>query len=123
MSVQKGYGVEQLRHLPDGMVVESSEGEMDTGSDAFKDTAAILETLDFFITSDTSIAHLVGALGRPTWVVLKPTPDWRWLLHRNDSPWYPPTRLFRQSQSGVWRPVFDEIEAALMTIMESPQQG
>lgn len=121
VSVQKGHGVEQLRHLPDGMIVESNDAEMDTGSDAFRDTAAILETLDLVITSDTSIAHLAGALGRPTWIVLQRTPDWRWLLHRNDSPWYPSARLFRQSESGDWGPVFDEIEAALKTTLAHAQ--
>jgi ADP-heptose:LPS heptosyltransferase len=65
--------------------------------------------MDLVITSDTAIAHLAGALGRPTWVVLKRVPDWRWFLERADSPWYPGHRLFRQQRWGDWQGVFDEI--------------
>jgi ADP-heptose:LPS heptosyltransferase len=69
--------------------------------------------LDLVITSDTSIAHLAGALGVPTWLALSAAPDWRWLLHRDDSPWYPTMRLFRQKRLGDWSSVFVEMEAAL----------
>ena len=62
----------------------------------FSDSAAMLEQLDLVITVDTSIAHLAGALGRPVWVMLAPNADWRWLLDREDSPWYPTMRLFRR---------------------------
>ena len=65
------------------------------------------------ITLDTSIAHLAGALGRPAWVVLKQVPDWRWLLDREDSPWYPTLRLFRQPAPGAWHPVFERIAGEL----------
>jgi ADP-heptose:LPS heptosyltransferase len=74
--------------------------------DAFVDVAAIMMSVDLVVTSDTAIAHLAGALGRPTWVVLKHVPDWRWLLDRDDSPWYPQMRLFRQSQRGDWDSAF-----------------
>ncbi len=68
---------------------------------------------DLVITSDTSVAHLAGALGVPVWVALKQIPDWRWLLDRSDSPWYPTMRLFRQKVRGDWNGVFAEIEDAL----------
>jgi ADP-heptose:LPS heptosyltransferase len=62
----------------------------------FSETAALISRLDLVITVDTSVAHLAGALGRPTWILLPYLPDWRWLLDRDDSPWYPTVRLFRQ---------------------------
>ena len=69
---------------------------------AFVDTAAIMQNLDLVITSDTSIAHLAGALGVPVWVVLPHAAEWRWLRQRPDSPWYPTMRLFRQLGRGDW---------------------
>ena len=77
------------------------------------DTAAIMHNLDLVISSDTSIAHLAGALGLPTWVPLPFSPDWRWLLDRSDTPWYPTMRLFRQKSTGDWQGAFVEIKAAL----------
>ncbi|MFM8398593.1 MAG: glycosyltransferase family 9 protein [Pirellula sp.] len=67
------------------------------------DTAAILHHLDWIVTSDTSMAHLAGALARPTLVLLGFTPDWRWLLDRDDSPWYPTAKLLRQKRIGEWK--------------------
>jgi tetratricopeptide (TPR) repeat protein len=92
-------------------------GEFDTEHGAFMDTAAIMMNLDLVITSDTSVAHLAGALGVQVWVALPLVPDWRWLLDRNDSPWYPTMRLFRQKQVGDWAGVFEEIEAALRELV------
>ncbi len=77
------------------------------------DTAAIMMNLDLVITSDTSVAHLAGALGVPVWVALPYVPDWRWQLDRCDSPWYPTMRLFRQKKAGDWVDVFEEIREAL----------
>jgi len=79
----------------------------------FADTAAVLVNLDLVITCDTAIAHAAGALGAPIWVALPLAPDWRWLLDRADSPWYPTLRLFRQQQPGDWAGVFDQIQTAL----------
>jgi ADP-heptose:LPS heptosyltransferase len=79
----------------------------------FADTAAAICELDLVITVDTSVAHLAGALGRPTWTLLSHTPDWRWQLDRTDSAWYPTMRLFRQPRWGDWEAVFNEIRAAL----------
>ena len=77
------------------------------------DTAAVLHNLDVFVTVDTALAHLAGGLGLPGWVALHYTPDWRWLLGRDDSPWYPTLRLFRQIRQGDWSDVFAILAAAL----------
>jgi hypothetical protein len=113
ISLQKNAGMEQLRDLPAGMKVETFGDDLDPGPDAFVDTAAIMEVLDLVITSDTAVAHLAGALGRPVWVALSHVPDWRWLLDRSDSPWYPKMRLFRQKERGDWQSVFAEMETGL----------
>jgi hypothetical protein len=68
----------------------------------FADTAALLECLDLLVSVDTSVVHLAGALGRPVWTLLAKGPDWRWMLGRTDSPWYPTMRLFRQERLGDW---------------------
>src|SRR5262249_43442415 len=83
----------------------------------FTDTAAILENLDLLVTIDTSVAHLAGALGRPVWMLLRFDACWRWLLDRNDSPWYPSMRIFRQEHPNQWesavRRVADELRRAV----------
>jgi hypothetical protein len=112
ISLQKTHGLDQLANLPGGMVVETL-GRFDEDDDAFIDTAAIMQSLDLVITSDTSTAHLAGALGRPTWVAVKHMPDWRWMLERGDSPWYPSMRLFRQPAPGDWYSVFAAMAEAL----------
>jgi tetratricopeptide (TPR) repeat protein len=117
ISLQKGEGVEHLRDLPEGMAVETLGDDYDGDEGAFLDAAAVMETLDLVISSDTSIAHLAGALGRPTWVALKHVPDWRWLLDGAESPWYPTMRLFRQRTMDDWTGVFSEIEYALRELM------
>jgi predicted O-linked N-acetylglucosamine transferase (SPINDLY family) len=117
ISLQKGAGSEQLAQLPPSMLVEVLGDEFDAGGSAFVDSAAVMKVCDLIITSDTSIAHLAGALGRPTWVALKLSPDWRWLLERPDSPWYPTLRLFRQAQRGDWQRVFDKMEAELRRLI------
>lgn len=91
--------------------------DFDAGADRFPDTAAVMQCLDLIITCDTSIAHLAGALGRPVWVVLQHAADWRWLLEREDCPWYPSMRLFRQSQRGDWPEVFGRVARALQTVI------
>lgn len=72
-----------------------------------------MASLDLVISLDTAIVHLAGAMGRPTWLGLKWVPEWRWLLDRNDSPWYPTLRLFRQRRHGDWPGVFEEMAAEL----------
>ena len=117
ISLQKNDGVEQLSRLPEGMIVETLGDDYDAGNDAFLDAAAVMDNLDLVITSDTSIAHLAGALGRPVWVALQHIPDWRWLSERPDSPWYPTMRLFRQQAPGDWTSVFSQIADALRALL------
>lgn len=82
----------------------------------YSETAAAIASLDLVICVDTSVAHLAGALGKPVWIILPYLPDWRWLLEREDSPWYPSARLYRQETPGDWRPVLDRIRADLRTL-------
>jgi ADP-heptose:LPS heptosyltransferase len=79
----------------------------------FYDTAGCLGQMDLVLSVDTSVAHLAGALGKPVWTLLPHPGDWRWLLQRTDSPWYPTMRLFRQSQSGQWQPVIARVAEEL----------
>jgi tetratricopeptide (TPR) repeat protein len=108
ISLQKGYGEEQIAQTPFGGKVLRLDG-LDNGADAFLDTAAVLTCVDLLLTSDTSIAHLGGALGVPTWVALMHEPDWRWMREGATTPWYRSMRLFRQREPGNWAPVFTEI--------------
>ena len=114
ISLHKGEGEAQLSEVPAEMKVETLGDAFDAGPHAFLDAAAVMEGLDLVVTSDTAIAHLAGALGKPTWVALPHVPDWRWQLDRSDSPWYPTLRLFRQRRIGDWAGVFAEIAAALV---------
>jgi len=124
ISLQKNFGAEQLDRKPSGMIVETPGFEFDDGADAFIDTAAMMANLDLIVTSDTSIAHLAGALGRPVWIALKHVPDWRWLLDRSDSPWYPTARLFRQTSPGDWDGVVAQMAGVLgHTVRESGRDG
>jgi hypothetical protein len=79
----------------------------------FTDTTALISQLDLVITADTSIAHLACALGKRTWIMLPFVPDWRWLLDREDSPWYPTARLFRQDTTCTWDSAIDRVRGAL----------
>jgi tetratricopeptide (TPR) repeat protein len=122
ISLQKGAGIEQLDHLPQGMRVETLGEDFDAGPDAFIDTAAAMAHVDLVITCDTSVAHLAGALGVPVWVALKNVAEWRWLRDRQDSPWYPTMRLFRQRARGDWRELFARMAAALAPLVK-PKSG
>lgn len=90
----------------------------DVGKDLrdFADTAALMEALDLVITVDTSVAHLAGALGRPVWILLPYGPDWRWMLDRTDTPWYPTARLYRQPSRGDWGAVLARVKADLAAL-------
>ena len=109
MSLQKGPGVEELQDVAGRFPVT----EVGSRLDDFMDTAAVIVNLDLVIGCDTAVVHLAGALGAPVWVALRRVPDWRWLLDRDDCPWYPTMRLFRQKQPGDWAGVFERIEDAL----------
>jgi hypothetical protein len=93
-------------------ILETGVDMQDLGPDLSATAAAIVD-LDLVITIDTSIAHLAGALGRPFWLLLSYSPDWRWLLDRDDSPWYPTARLFRQPAPGDWTSVVHEVRQEL----------
>ena len=84
----------------------------------FDDTAAVLALCDLVIAVDTSLAHLAGALGRPAWILLPFRPDWRWMLDRPDSPWYPSARLYRQSAAGDWASVVARVREDLAGMAE-----
>jgi ADP-heptose:LPS heptosyltransferase len=79
----------------------------------FADTAALVECMDLVISVDTSVAHLAGALARPLWLLLPFAPDWRWILGRDDTPWYPTARLFRQGEDRRWEPVLARVAKEL----------
>jgi hypothetical protein len=113
VSLQKGAGSEQLRAAAALCSVIDLGSRLDEEAGAFMDTAAVMKNLDLVVTADTVISHLAGALGVPVWVALPKVPDWRWLLEREDSPWYPSTRLFRQDRAGDWKSVFARIALAV----------
>jgi tetratricopeptide (TPR) repeat protein len=123
ISLQKGAALEQLRAGSGKLPVEIPGEPFDEGPQAFLDSAAVMGVLDLVITCDTALAHLAGALGRPTWVALKHVPDWRWLLDRSDSPWYPSMRLFRQSRREDWDGVFAAMRQELMSLAPAAPHG
>ena len=92
--------------------------DLGSGFRDFADTARAVAALDLVVTVDTAVAHLAGALARPVWTVLSAMPDWRWLTDRDDSPWYPSMRLFRQRRVAAWSDVFLEIAVALKLQVE-----
>jgi hypothetical protein len=109
VSLQKGAAAEQRSSIDLGAALAQLTDPLDTGPEALLETAALMSALDLVVTSDTVIAHLGGALGIPVFVVLQAVPDWRWLLDRDDSPWYPGVRLYRQRAAGEWLEVFDRV--------------
>jgi hypothetical protein len=103
----------------DSMVLKRS-GLLHFGDEIknFSDTAALISNLDLVIAVDTSAVHLAGTLAKPVWVLLPFTPDWRWLLDRDDSPWYPTVRLFRQDATHAWDGVIARVHAALCDFIQ-----
>jgi tetratricopeptide (TPR) repeat protein len=123
ISLQTGFGVEQLAGLP---VVEHFDKASDAEHRPFVETAAMMMNLDLVITTDTSIAHLAGALGRPTWIALRHVPDWRWGADEDTTPWYPTVRLFRQKAKSDWDGVFSDILRAVQirsSVPPAPPRG
>lgn len=109
ISLQKGEAAAEIDSAPPGLVIHDWTHELDN----FADTAALIDTLDLVISVDTSVAHLAGALGRPVWLLNRFDTCWRWLLEREDSPWYPGLRQFRQPRPGDWDSVLEKVGVAL----------
>ena len=105
VSLQAGHRAEEAAAL--------GIGDVSASLTDYAETAAVIATLDLVITVDTSVAHLAGALGVPTWLMLPAAPDWRWILSRDDTPWYDSVRLFRQTSPGDWAPVVQAVTASL----------
>jgi hypothetical protein len=116
-SLQRGAGVEQLRTRAGRFPVTELLRESDGPSAALMETAAIMKNLDLVISADTAPAHLAGALGVPVWVALAALVDWRWMFRREDSPWYPTMRLFRQTELGNWPPVFERMAGEVRKLL------
>ncbi|WP_017777622.1 tetratricopeptide repeat protein [Paraburkholderia kururiensis] len=111
VSLQKADAARsQLAGIPLGLRPRDPMGQVGD----FADTAAIISTLDLVITADTSVAHVAGALGKPVWILCRFDGCWRWLDHRDDSPWYPTAKLFRQKAPGDWAGVIQRVRAALL---------
>jgi tetratricopeptide (TPR) repeat protein len=111
-SLQKGESAEQTKNPPEGIELIDYTEEIED----FSDTAALIENLDLVISVDTAAAHLAGALGKPIWTLLPYAADWRWLINRDDSPWYPTMRLFRQPSFRDWKSVIERICIELQKI-------
>jgi hypothetical protein len=115
-SLQKGAGAEELADVVGEFRVTDLASRLDLRGGAFTGTAAVMCVLDLVIACDTACAHLAGALGRPVWVPLSYAADYRWLLGREDSPWYPTLRLFRQRELGNWAELFERVAGWLGTL-------
>jgi hypothetical protein len=111
VSLQKGLGSEQAADA--GFSLLDFSDRLDEAAGAFMDTAAVIRNLDLVVSVDTSIVHLAGALGAPVFVALPFAADWRWMRGRDDSPWYPTVRLFRQNVPGEWPAVFVRMAQAV----------
>jgi hypothetical protein len=109
LSLQKGEAARQAADPPHGMNLVDWTADLHD----FADTAALIANLDLVIAVDTVVAHLAGAMGKPVWLLLQNTPDWRWMLERTDSPWYPTARLFRQPKLGDWTEPIQRVADAL----------
>jgi tetratricopeptide (TPR) repeat protein len=120
INLQQGPGVEQLALRRRFAVVELGMAESGLIWD-FTDTAAVMQNLDLVISADTAVAHLAGALGVPVWIALPVVPDWRWLMERDESPWYPSARLFRQQRPGDWEAVFAAMARELVSLAAQNQ--
>jgi len=111
-SLQKGQEAMEANNPPTGMNIIN----LDSGLKDFADTAAVIANMDLVISIDTAVVHLAGAMGKPVWTLLHFTPDWRWFLQRDDSPWYPGMSLFRQTQPNDWSGVFEQVKESLSNL-------
>jgi Flp pilus assembly protein TadD len=117
VSLQKGYGHEQIEQNRERFELIEWSDPTDTTAEALVDTAAVMKNLDLVIAVDTSLAHLAGAMGVPVWVAMPLASDWRWLTGREDTPWYPTMRLFRQKKLGEWGEVIERMAEALAELV------
>jgi tetratricopeptide (TPR) repeat protein len=117
-SLQKGEAARETAAPPDGMAVIDETASLND----FADTAALISNLDLVICVDTAVAHLAGAMGKSVWLVLPFVPDWRWLLDREDTPWYPTMKLFRQQRPGDWQSVFRRVAETLQVMVKGPPE-
>ena len=115
ISLQFGFGSEQLDQVDFGSSISRLPADTDTSGGAFTDTAAVMKNLDHIVTTDTSVAHLAGALGVPTTVLLGKIPDWRWLREGDTTKWYPSMKLVRQTEMGNWSEVMSEVHQSLVS--------
>jgi len=116
ISLQKGPAAAQITEVPFSDRIMTLNADPDADADFFLDTAAVMMSLDLVVTCDTSVAHLAGALARPVFTAMPVIGDWRWLLGRDDTPWYPTLRLFRQDAGSRWEPVFEAIAEAVRAL-------
>ncbi|HUY90073.1 MAG TPA: tetratricopeptide repeat protein [Pirellulales bacterium] len=122
ISLQKGLGTEQIAQATERFSLTELPDHRDGATGSFMDTAAILMNLDLVISSDTSLVHLAGGMGVPVWVALPRAADWRWLLNREDCPWYPTMRLFRQREWGNWEELFDHMAGEVWELVKQKQR-
>jgi tetratricopeptide (TPR) repeat protein len=122
-SLQKMNGHDQLKDASYQLNIHDFGSELDEKHGRFMDTAAIIKNLDLVITVDTSISHFAAALGVPVWILLPNPADWRWMLDRTDTPWYPNVRLFRQPKFGDWKSVIQDVIAALQKLVAKPHES
>jgi hypothetical protein len=113
-SLQQGAAAEQISQLPEGWFLHDA---CRSCAD-FGETAALIETLDLVIAVDTAVAHLAGALGKRVWVLVAYASDWRWMMDRDDSPWYPSARIFRQAALNDWPGVAERVGQALQELLK-----
>jgi ADP-heptose:LPS heptosyltransferase len=118
VSLQKGGPAIQAKTPPQEMRLLDWTDELED----FSDTAALVECLDLVISVDTAVAHLAGALGKPVWMLNRFDSCWRWFMDREDSPWYPTMRLFRQTRFMEWEPVMARVREQL-ELLAAPQRG
>jgi ADP-heptose:LPS heptosyltransferase len=111
VSLQKDVRETDLQALANSDIKHYAQNFKD-----FADTAALCDLSDLVISVDTSVAHLAAAIGKPTWILLPYVPDWRWMLNRDDSPWYASVKLYRQDESRAWQPVLERIAQDLKTL-------
>ena len=113
--LQKGQAAEQIEKFTDEIKITNLGNEFED----FTDTAGVIENLDLVISVDTSVLHLAGAMGKPVWALLPFAPEWRWMLNRKDSPWYPSMKLFRQKKWGQWKTVFRKVAEEIREIVSN----